>query len=93
MDDKIVLDGCLSLTIPINGEVSLTIPTQGEFGVITAIREPLPPYTGQTVVTPKAFEGTILNTANRTVYENIEVLEIPYTEVSNPYGGQTVSIG
>lgn len=50
-------------------------------------------YTGETIITPKAFESTVLRTANKTLTTDIEVLEIPYEEVFNESGGYTVSIG
>lgn len=49
-------------------------------------------YTGDTTVVPKPFEAQILQTKNKIVDENITVTEIPYFEVSNPYG-TTVNIG
>lgn len=45
-----------------------------------------PIYTGETVVTPKVKESTELETAKKTVLENIIVEEIPYYETSNPKG-------
>ena len=51
-----------------------------------------PIYTGETIVTPRASEEQVLETAQKTVLDNIVVLEIPYTEVTNPSGGLTVNI-
>lgn len=80
--------------VVIDGELSLIIPDSGEFGIFTRIAEgALPAYTGETEVIPKAFEETTLETANKSVYQDIRVLEIPYTETSNLSGGYTVSIG
>lgn len=50
-------------------------------------------YDGATVVIPKAFETQTLETADKVVLDNISVLEIPYTEVSNVSDGLTVIIG
>ena len=50
-----------------------------------------PIYDGETVVTPKTVQQT-LETANTSVLEDINVLEIPYFETSNPKG-VTVIIG
>ena len=50
-------------------------------------------YDGETVVIPAAFRQQVLNTQNKLVLDDITVMEIPYTEVSNLSGGTTVSIG
>ena len=90
----VVIDGEMSLEIAEQAEFSMLIPEAGEFGIITVVKDvTLPPYTGITMVIPKAFESTVLQTANKSVFDNIEVLEIPYTETSNLSGGTTVSIG
>lgn len=94
MQDTIVIDGELSLTIEDDAEYSLIIPENAEAGVFMAIgSHTLPAYTGETTVVPKAFLQTVLETANKSVYSDITVEEIPYEEVSNVYGGYTVSIG
>lgn len=82
--DKIVLDGCAKIHIVEPSEV----------GIYTKVSEgAYPAYTGDTVVIPRAFEDQTLNTAMKTVYQDITVTEIPYNEVTNPSGGLTVSIG
>lgn len=94
MRNTVVIDGELSLVLEGYADGSLIIPESGEAGIFTVIREgTFPAYTGETVVTPLAFASTVLETANKTVYSDIEVLEIPYTETTNPSGGTTVSIG
>lgn len=94
MQDTIVIDGELSLIIADDAEHSLIIPESGEVGVyMSAGGNALPTYTGETTVIPKAFMQTILETANKSVYSDITVEEIPYEEVSNISGGYTVSIG
>lgn len=55
--------------------------------------EVLPTYKGETIVTPRPWSSQILETANRILKENITVLEIPYSSVSNPQDGRTVYIG
>lgn len=80
--------------VVIDGDMDLVIPQSGEMGVVLVSgKRPYPSYEGETVVIPKAFEAQVLETANKTVYDDITVLEIPYTEVSNVSGGFTVSIG
>lgn len=49
------------------------------------------PYEGEYIVTPKAFEETILETRNKLMADDVTVLEIPYWETSNP-DGKTVYI-
>ena len=94
MQNTVVIDGELSLIFDELAEGSLEIPGCAEGGIEFAIYDnPLPAYTGTTTVVPKAFLSQILETANKSLYDNIEVLEIPYTETSNLSGGTTVSIG
>lgn len=49
-------------------------------------------YQGEYIVTPKAYEETILNTANKTMLDDVTVKIIPYHETSNLSGGYTVVI-
>lgn len=51
------------------------------------------PYKGEYEVAPKAHEPTILATAGKKMVENVKVLEIPYSQVSNDAGGNTITIG
>ena len=91
MQDTVVYDGECSLTIPLVGEISLSNVLDGECGVITRYRETdYPVYTGTTTVTPRVSEQ-ILETANKTLLEDITVLEVPYYETSN-VNGMTVYI-
>lgn len=48
-------------------------------------------YTGATTVIPSVVEQ-ILETADKLMRDNITVEEIPYSQVSNPAGGWTVTI-
>ena len=50
-----------------------------------------PIYTGEIVVTPSASEQS-LETAHKVLLDDVTVLQIPYTEVSNLSGGITVNI-
>ena len=91
MQDTVVYDGECSLIIPLVGEVSLSNVLDGECGVITRYREAdYPVYAGTTTVTPRVSEQ-ILETANKTLLEDITVLEVPYYETSN-VNGMTVYI-
>lgn len=51
----------------------------------------LPYYDGEYVVLPE-FEKVVLETKNKSMRENVEVLEIPISEVGNEYG-TTIIIG
>lgn len=63
MGDKIVLDGELSLNIPLDGT-----PDK----VIKVTDYDAPVYTGETTVDPD-FTGTVLQTAQKIVTNNITV--------------------
>ena len=79
--------------IVLDGELSLNIPIDGEVGIITKVVEhDLPVYTGATTVEPD-FDGTVLMTAQKVVNQNITVNPIQVESVSNPAGGRTVYIG
>ena len=49
-------------------------------------------YNGEYVVKPKMFEGTVLPTKDKTMTDDVTVLEVPYYEVTNQSGGTTVYI-
>ena len=83
MGDKIVLDGELSLNIPLDGT-----PDK----VIKVTDYDVPVYTGETTVNPD-FTGTVLQTAQKIVTNNITVNPIQVESVSNIQGGRTVYIG
>lgn len=51
----------------------------------------LPFYEGEYTVIPKV-EDQELETANKSMSADVEVLAIPYFEVENPEGGYTVTI-
>lgn len=50
-------------------------------------------YDGEYVVTPQAWEQTVLATQNLVLRDDVTVLEIPYYETSNLGGGKTAIIG
>lgn len=75
---KIVDDKPIKFKIVDNDLIKLKVSETG--GAV------YPVYTGETVVTPKVHESTELETAKKTVLENIIVEEIPYYETSNIKG-------
>lgn len=51
-----------------------------------------PVYEGEYDITPKAYEEQVLQTKEKTLLENVTVQKVPYYEVSNGSGGNTVNI-
>lgn len=49
-------------------------------------------YEGPYEVTPKAWQGTVLETKDKAMTDDVTVLEIPYYETGNVYNGLTVYI-
>ena len=49
-------------------------------------------YTGTYVITPRVYEQ-IMETEDKHMAEDVHILEIPFTCVSNLSGGKTVTIG
>lgn len=75
--DTVVVDGTMSLLAEIEGDFELIVPIDGEFGVITTVSEyDLPPYTGQTVITPSENTQTLMTT-DKVVTKNIVINPIP----------------
>lgn len=50
-------------------------------------------YEGEYVVTPQAWEETVLETEGLVLTDDVTVLRIPYFETSNLGGGKTAIIG
>lgn len=50
-------------------------------------------YTGDYSVTPSTRSDIVLDTAGKTMTEDLTVTKVPYLEVSNLYGGKTITIG
>lgn len=60
-----------------------------EYQVIEVIPSP---YSGDYTVVPKAHEEVVLETAHKTMVEDVIVTQIPYYETSNVSGGLTIYI-
>lgn len=71
-------------------ESNVTFET--DFGEVTQIYEDYPSYTGEYGATPKVVAQT-LPTAQKFLSQNVTIAKIPYFEVSNTSGGDTVYIG
>lgn len=61
-------------------------------GELTANEAVVEQYDGSYECVSKAHSEQTLPTANKFLTEDIRVKKIPYSEVSNPYGGITVNI-
>ena len=78
--------------IVLDGELSLNIPMDGEVGIITKVVEhDLPTYTGETVITPSTSEQ-VLNTADKVVTRNIVINPIPSNYGLITWNGSTLTV-
>ena len=78
--------------IVLDGELSLNIPMDGEVGIITKVVEhDLPVYTGATEITPSETEQ-ILATADKVVTRNIVINPIPSNYGLITWDGSTLTI-
>lgn len=73
--------------------VPITVTELGATVDITVVEgELLPYFDGPYEVTPKVSE-IVLGTKNKSMADDVTIFQIPYSEVSNPQGGYTVTIG
>lgn len=78
--------------IVLDGELSLNIPMDGEVGIITKVVErDLPVYTGETNITPSTSEQ-VLNTAEKVVARNIVINPIPSNYGRLLWTGNTLTV-
>ena len=78
--------------IVLDGELSLNIPMDGEVGTVTKVVEhDLPTYTGETVVTPSTSEQ-VLATAQKVVTRNIVINQIPSNYGLITWNGSTLTV-
>ena len=75
----------------LKGDFNLRNAFRGEFGSYMKVGD-VDPYTGEYIVIPRVYEQ-ILETARKTMSDDVTVTEIPVTRTSNPQGGLTVLIG
>ena len=79
-------------TVVIDGELSLIIPVDGESGIVTkVIGQDLPTYTGVTEVTPTTTEQ-VLDTSNKVVTRNIVINPIPSNYGLITWNGATLTV-
>lgn len=75
--ETVLLDGELYLDLQMDGELETDLQMDGEIGIVTRIREySTPIYDGTTEITPSE-DTQILQTADKTVLENIVINPIP----------------
>ena len=78
--------------IVLDGELSLNIPMDGEVGTVTKVVEhDLPVYTGETNITPSTSEQ-VLNTADKVVIRNIVINPIPSNYGLITWNGSTLTV-
>lgn len=78
--------------IVLDGELSLNIPMDGEVGTVTKVVEhDLPVYTGETNITPSTSEQ-VLNTADKVVARNIVINPIPSNYGLITWNGSTLTV-
>ena len=78
--------------IVLDGELSLNIPMDGEVGTVTKVVEhDLPVYTGGTNITPSTSEQ-VLNTADKVVTRNIVINPIPSNYGLITWNGATLTV-
>ena len=84
----------LTGTISAPGQITGTLQSTGSLsGALSFGEAYTPEYEGAYIVTPLPFAETVLPTTGKRMADDVTVLEIPYYETSNPYGGYTVNIG
>ena len=62
-----------------------------DFGEVYEVEHGYDPYLGPYEVIPLAWQDQILPTSGKNMTGDVTVFEVPYAEVSNPYG-DTVTI-
>lgn len=78
--------------IVLDGELSLNIPMDGEVGTVTKVVEhDLPVYTGETNITPSTSEQ-VLNTTDKVVTRNIVINPIPSNYGLITWNGSTLTV-
>lgn len=81
--------------ISVKGGKSIRLPTEGKYCdrdiIVTSEGNSAEDYVGEYTITPSR-ETKILETANKILTENVTVVAIPYSEVSNLSGGKTFYI-
>lgn len=91
MERVIVIDGEVELLLDADAQCDLLCPELGEFGVITALRDGYPAYTGETEITPSE-SIQILQTGMKSVLTDITIQPIPSNYGLITYNGTTITV-
>lgn len=83
------LTGDVSQAEELTGEVSSTVELEGELSAAYETKAPI--YDGDYEVIPQV-DGQLLNTKHKYMTDDVTILAIPYFEVGNTTGGNTVYI-
>lgn len=89
-DEEVHLRGILSATGRIRGAIRTAVPAI--HGIISFVPPELPTYEGPYKVTPRAFDSVVLETRDKSMYDDVTVRPVPYYETTNESGGYTVYI-
>ena len=82
-------DSSVLLTVMEDDEITLT--AENSVGQMQSAAT-APTYTGSYEVTPSG-EQTVLETAQKTMQDDVTIHPIPYYDISNTAGGRTIYIG
>ena len=97
MSDTINLVGTINISGNLNGSMNQSGELMGSIASVHSLQGsysniiPESEYTGAYEVTPTSSDQYLL-TKNKTMTKKVTVYATPYTEVSNLYGGKTVTI-
>ena len=86
---QVRINNDVDIGVNVNNDVDISLDVND--GSIDLAKQ-LDPYTGSYVVTPSSVEQ-VLATKQKRMTNDVTVLEIPFSSVSNIYGGNTVTIG
>lgn len=90
--DVVVLDGDLSINIPLDGDAQLDLQVDGTPDKVIKITEyDLPVYDGATEITP-SNQAQVLQTSNKAVTRNIVVNPIPSNYGLITWNGSTLTV-
>lgn len=93
-DSEVIIDEELSIDIS-DSEETIEITDESvviDFDIFDMSEQEKEIYEGDYKVTPKV-DSIILDTKDKIMYDDVTIYQIPYSAVSNPAGGTTVTIG
>lgn len=91
MNQTVVIDGEITLTQLIDGDMVLETLLDGEIDKVFFV-DSHQEYEGPYEVTPSPEDAITLETASKTMRDDVTVKKIPYYETANEWGN-TVYIG